>query len=771
MPQLFTADDQLNALVYGNSDYDPPVEEPLPGPQTAAGHGSTPAPTAPNATYQASNYAEQPVNYQPGSAYSPDPIPAQQPPPAATAPPGGFTGGGASTYYGGSASAGLTSQPSNETIQTAYPATSPSAAPPTQPPLTLGDPGPRANPASERPWTTIGAGQGAPQTSLAAFGPPRNDPYRDAMTLPSGPTNTPLDFSGLVQTAERARTYLFPPTEAAAAPGLDDQLTRGGGGGGGGARPPGTFPPGINAQGGVVTPGGRAAFQGPGINARTGRIAQRGTQAVRGGMLQTQPPAVGTPPTAPATLPSSGTIGRGGGRIGAMNSATVQPPRARAQIAGPAQPGPSVGSGVGTGPRPGRTMPPGASPTGQTMRPRTRTQIGGAATAPPTTIGTTTPPPATGSGIGRGRAAGILGGGALAIGGASQALDQTLNPARDTRMADSLRRAGESRNALMAEPTDDPFAGQGLPGVDPGLSARRPGPTLVLQPDGGVVPGERTSDAFAAGTGLTDTPALKTFLLDGENVILTDPALVPPASLAAARERGELPAALDAAEFDAILGAGLIPAEDADAYRAALIGVPIMAPAAWAPYIATDAPAEVTFTPVPEATTVPATGTGDGSSDWVDYGSGGSRRSSGGGGGGYSRGGYSRGGYSGGGGGGGGFDFGNLPPGFGGPDGFMSGMRNNPMFAGLFAEGFPFDGDEGDGPRGLRGRMRGRDRMPRANRRARRGRDRDRTASTRQLRSGPDGASIRDGDVNLTVESAQPPARDDEPKRKKKGRR
>jgi hypothetical protein len=268
--------------------------------------------------------------------------------------------------------------------------------------------------------------------------------------------------------------------------------------------------------------------------------------------------------------------------------------------------------------------------------------------------------------------------------------------------------------------------------TEPNLTAQRGGPSLVLQGDGTLIPGERTSDAWAAGTGINNVPALRVWIDEGDDLYLSPPAIAPQAALDTLLDKeGAFAARLDDAEFDAIYNAGLMTNKDGSPlteeqkalWRKELVGTPILADASWGPYVAGSPTyvGDVTYTPVDETVTVtvPASNTSsDSGSGWVDYDNdynGGSGRkwvnySRGGGGGGYSRsyggggggrsyggggGGYG-GGYSGGGGGGGGFP-GTMPDlaSFFGPGAF-----DNPIFDGLFNRS---GGDDGGSPRGLRG--------------------------------------------------------------------
>jgi hypothetical protein len=740
MPSLgyYSAQDQLDDLVYGASD----VPRPAPAPVATENSAPAPAPTQPvytensapppsstqigagegGAPIGAGQYptTEQGLGYAPSTeqmaAPAMDPYGGYTAPAPAPADPV-FTGGGASTYYGGADSAGSLPFGTGQTTST-YPA--------------------------------------------ANYGG-----YDAAQPLPAqGENNWAPGWDDVVNTARRAGegAGLFPQTAYAQQEGLTDEVG-GGGGGRGGAGVPG--------RGGV----GRPLDSEPG-----------GVRARRQGMVpsnvQVGDSLTFNPAATTRSLPSNTPIGTGRRVINTSGTANPQAPRNQGQIQRGAQALGDPYARMPTGTTPATRSVPGytvASGNPTPARGVTATTPAGPSTLP---TGTTPFPPLpfsptmgvpgvnalTPKQIGAGLA-GLAGLGAGAMFGPAFVEDvarrdvtqaegeSTFVPGADYGPRAPWRPQGQRVGSTSARDQDDVLAStrestgvrdaawtsgsrdwledrgvrpsQTAGAEDPiftpdGSSAQpnatRPAPPIdpgaipyVVTPDGDLTPVNDLGSAIS-GIGVEAIPGaedLKGALpihtvwtgADGTTAI-SPAAFLPKVSHDAAVARGDLPASLDLEEFTALQAAGLI---GADIAPEELVGVSILAPKAWKPYIKTGEP--VVYTPVPEdAVTVPTSNTsGDSGSGWVDYDndySGGYRRSnySRGGGGGYSRsygggGGYSRGGggygggYSGGGGGGGGFP-GTMPDlaSFFGPGAF-----DNPIFDGLFNRG----GDSGGG--GLRG--------------------------------------------------------------------
>jgi hypothetical protein len=247
-------------------------------------------------------------------------------------------------------------------------------------------------------------------------------------------------------------------------------------------------------------------------------------------------------------------------------------------------------------------------------------------------------------------------------------------------------------------------------------------PKIYLHPDGTLRESAGRTDEdqrFAPSA----SAGVLTEMADGTKGL--QEARVSAQAIKAAIDRGDDFGYLSQDEFDAIVADGALQGTEAEIveWNNLLVTTDrtnprwLIIPAAWKPYI-DNGEEDVVFTPVPEeAVTVPASNTGsDSGSGWVDYDNdynGGSGRkwvnySRGGGGGGYSRS-YGGGGggrsYGGGGGGyGGGYGGGGGGGGFPGtmPDlasFFGPGAFDNPIFDGLFNRG----GSEGGGVRGMRG--------------------------------------------------------------------
>ena len=373
-----------------------------------------------------------------------------------------------------------------------------------------------------------------------------------------------------------------------------------------------------------------------------------------------------------ATTPDGGIVGPGG-RVVYPRTSQVATPNT---IPLPAKtqstvPGTTPGfKGVpGTSPPPGAspasraipgTSPPPLSPQAQAalnqaqararMTTQQRAQAQNAARVQAQFTAPATAPNRGGWGAKKALAA--LAGTGLAVGSAFEAADQTTREPSPFTQGESLRQGlGPSGWSTMPDGSrvraSDPF-GQQADYQDGSLPSR---PAFVLDLDGAVTPSERTSDAYAAGTGNVNSafPGLSAFHISDAGDVSLVPTTIPEDAMQAAIARGEGPAQLNDAEFDALLAAGLIvgadgnPIPDADVedWRAALTSTPFLAPAAWVRYI-TGASEDVTFTPVDETAT--DTGVDSSTSDsWSndDTYSGGNtytRRSSGGGGG-YSNGG------------------------------------------------------------------------------------------------------------------------------------
>jgi hypothetical protein len=298
------------------------------------------------------------------------------------------------------------------------------------------------------------------------------------------------------------------------------------------------------------------------------------------------------------------------------------------------------------------------------------------------------------------------------------------------RQPDSLRGTG-SRDALWTSGTRDWLEDRGVrpsqtSDVTPAFTPPEPfGADLPLKiylhPDGTLRESAGRTDEdqrFAPSA----SAGVLTEMADGTKGL--QEARVSAQAIKAAIDRGDDFGYLSQAEFDAIIADGALQGTEAEIadWNKLLVTTDttkphwLIIPAAWKPYI-DNGEEDVVFTPVDETVTVPASNTSsDSGADWVDYDNdytGGSGRkwvnySRGGGGGGYSRsygggGGYSRGGggggygggYSGGGGGGGDFP-GSMPDlaSFFGPGAF-----DNPIFDGLFNRS---GGDDGGSPRGMR---------------------------------------------------------------------
>lgn len=393
----------------------------------------------------------------------------------------------------------------------------------------------------------------------------------------------------------------------------------------------GTYPPGINAQGGVVTSGGRPAVQGPGLNP-SGSIARGGRYSVAGGTFQQSLPST-TPPITEAAgeamaaraVPPTATVS--GRPVFGSASATVNAQAAGRPVFG------AAGRGVTGGLRGGPSTTP--TPAGPALGDAAVPARGGRLS------------PIIGAGVvGLAGGAGILAGNYL--GNALGGIETRQYPNFRIRRSVPLDTSGPGQGGFAYQPGGgdlrsqaDAYNEQTQPGEPAGgLPAR---PALVLQPDDTTVISERTSDAFAGGTGLSDY-SVHVFETDGNGepiavdgvASLSDvPALVPDAALRAAVARGQEPWTLgkDANgndEFAVLVAAGLVPEQS----REMLTGLPIMAPKSWVDALNA---AEVTYTPVAGEQAAVTDTSGGGGSTWTDYGSS-SRsggRSSGGGGGSY----------------------------------------------------------------------------------------------------------------------------------------
>lgn len=217
--------------------------------------------------------------------------------------------------------------------------------------------------------------------------------------------------------------------------------------------------------------------------------------------------------------------------------------------------------------------------------------------------------------------------------------------------AAQLRAWGRSQNQTQQTPTanSERTTTRPAPEIDPGSIP------YVWAPDGNLTPVDDVGSAISGIGAQTKAVSALHFDPTTGDMTMSDPAFLPKVSYDAAVKRGETPAALDAEEFAALQVAGLI---GDDVNPDDLIDVPVMTPKAWGPYIKGSPfyAGEVTYTEIPGTDTTSVVASNDGGSDWVDYGndsSGGYRRSNysrGGGGGGYSRGGggrsYGGGGYS-----------------------------------------------------------------------------------------------------------------------------
>jgi hypothetical protein len=772
MPSLgyYSAQDQLDDLVYGASDVPRPVEpapEPAPATDPYGGYYQSQAPAAQPA--QSSGYATEPAGGN-DTYYA--------------------TTSGEQTYTAESAPAGvnysLTPYDANQPAPTQkipYQETAPQYQP--QAAQAQADPVFGGGEQAQNLWQGSDpymATQGTWDTA---------DPYQagswgEAETLPatgddnwSGggnwwdvPLRTMGDIGGGIGNA------LFPSQTAYAQDeGLTDQVGGGGGGRGGAGLPGGrgTTPNQIvvsdaaRAKGARTSPINQRGATQPPVPVRT--IAGTSTPASVGRM-QPRPPAQMRAAEAARGRAAQAQLGQGQRAPGTLTGRTGQTP-----------PGSLV---TGTLPRGqvGRLAPPAGSPPGVVNRTISFPTAPRITPTTPSTAPGTTPVGAPGTprfgsqptGVGGlARSASLDGGnwggwkgllaGAGILGGTAAGIKQELDrsrrssagegdgdsgyPGDNAGVPDSYWTSGsrdwlEDRGVRPSQTAgaEDPIftpggssARRDTTPTEPNLTAQRGGPSLVLQGDGTLIPGERTSDAWAAGTGINNVPALRVWIDEGDDLYLSPPAIAPQSALDTLLDKeGAFAARLDDAEFDAIYNAGLMTNKDGSPlteeqvalWRKELVGTPILADGTWGPYVAGSPTyaGDVTYTPVPEeAVTVPASNTGgDSGSGWVDYDNdytGGSGRkwvnySRGGGGGGYSRsygggGGYSRGGggrsyggggggYSGGGGGGGGGFPGTMPDlaSFFGPGAF-----DNPIFDGLFNRGGGDDG--GGGLRGMRG--------------------------------------------------------------------
>jgi hypothetical protein len=708
MPILYTAQQQLDDLVYGLSDYEPPPQEVAPaaapgppaqptysatdaGTYSGAGAGAPPpAPTtAPNPTYQQSNYGAQPVAAQPGSSYAPEPIPSTAAP--STYPAVGIGHGSVEVgdpVYGSAPGYGHERRP---TDPDAYSDILPLSA---TDPYRMDQPGSAVGPLADERY--------ANNERVAQFQRGSSLPPATAPPVPLGQTQVPRiatparEFEsgpiGLGQYGAPGQQYAPPLPEPSIRDGVDPLP----------GSPPerevrplparsddGTnWAPWFDAQ---EASAAEAPYSGIDreqfYSARDGRRAAEAVSPDQGAGGPLAPMATSEGANLNSTLlrPTTGeyTPYQAAASPNAMFDAMERRGLEREQQ---------------------RDDDAFGLPTLDFAAPVGHALWGDGGVSAPLDI-----PGALGGAQDR-----LLGLARQEPGAAAPQL-----PADVAWSTDLAPQPKSERGFVDGRPPfdDDPFAAAANP---PRRSAEQSRAALTLHEDGSfsdLAPEMRA----AAMHGAYDE--LLAVLPDDAGNMRAVPSIVSPQARAAAEARGERPAALDDAEFDAILAAGLmtnadgspLSAEEAANWRALLVGQPLLAPAEWAPYIAggTADPA-VTYEAVPgtdPSTVLPVDTSGGSSSDWVDYGnrsSGGGWRNYGGGGGG---GGYRSGGggyRSYGGGGGGGYSGGGgpstFPADFFGPD-FMSGMRNSPLFAGMFEGGFPFDDDGGAGMPG-RGRTR-----------------------------------------------------------------
>jgi hypothetical protein len=718
---LYTAQDQMNDLVYGNSDVPPPAPEPAPAPapaydpsqdtqgmqqesapppQGASLPSTAPPPTSPPPQTAPAPYgppADQGYAAQTQTAPATAPAPAASesfatnPPPPATTPPG----------YGEETIWNPRTSPGNTNIMGQY--TGPHVAPPPQTQPTnqhvgmqtasgrFADPLVQQQADQQRlrdelntpvPGDGAGyfprahqAGQGG--SDLGSLGP-MWDPSVPAQgyttqDIADSVTHRPTTRPGMLDAG-----MIWGPDVFESPPDV-----------GGGGR--GVYQPGFNNKGGVTTASGREAQYGPGLRP-SGGISSANPDYVRPGSVNSEiaPPATRPMGPHPSELVPEVNYG--------PRTTELVPPVDYGPRPSDLIPPVDYGPYREYGPRPSDLIPP------VDYGPRPSDLLTPVDYGPhPSELG----PPATRPKLTTKQGAMLLAGAAAGLYGAGTMQQQR----HDAATFDE----GDFQALMRKQATPVSTTPQGATGPA-GAKPAQPTSTGLLMGESvggdGLPTFEQRRAGDIAGQAMSkDFPALNIFTGGPDGAIYFPRVGVTERAYQQAKARGDLPAQLDDDEFNAIwdnLLSGSIPEADKQTWHDKLTTTPFLAPAGWAEYIKGGGQSDVTFTPVADDTSSSTTTPGSGSTGgaWHDYpshSSGGysgghsysSHSSSGGysgghsysghssgGGGGYSRGGSSGGGY-GGGGGGGGFGPPATSPGdvaFGGDAGGREGVWANPIF-------------------------------------------------------------------------------------------
>jgi hypothetical protein len=355
------------------------------------------------------------------------------------------------------------------------------------------------------------------------------------------------------------------------------------------------------------------------------------------------------------------------GRV-AQRGATTTVPDSNARLSGPTEPATPLGSGaIPLGGATGTTTGTTTTFPRSWATPRGGTTGGGTPAAP--TAAPATAPAGTGgsrgTSLGTGLAAMLAGAGSMGL--AANMFQESTTP---RTQAEQLRDFGKDDAGVSdfpAEWASDDYVGNPADlkqPTKPSAATEQADERLFVNPiyqmdrEGNLYPVERGSEAsMAAQRGMNVFQAVT----ETGNVLTT---FTPIDELAAIEATGQRIARINGAEFDALVAAGLITADVAPLWREIYVGKgesdlgpPTLVPPDWAAVIGGVAGPKETFEVIPEEAPVDTTwvdDAGSGGTDWSGGGRGGSSgRRSGYGGGGYGGSGGGRGGYSSGGSGGG----------------------------------------------------------------------------------------------------------------------
>lgn len=579
-PTVYSAEDQLNDLVYGASDYPNPNQQVMPTAGIASGYSSMPAPQEPAAQYPPTSPPPADANYvaQPAPAAGPDPFAAPYYPATGEVSP--YEGGGTAAQSGAApatakASLNYQAEPFNTTSNPDNWRNDPNYYDAINVDGNVGQ-----HNVQLQPWDSVAAPLEQPAVGPYS-GPNFLNPVGQIDQMPGRMAygGSGLDRLQRRMNGRQVEPAPYPPTEPTVT-----QLPRTGN-----PIQPATVP--------QITPsnmmGGSPNMDGTGgTNVDLIRASQQPGGLVGLGQSPSSRPLAGSPPPAEynwaAAEPygvSDRAIARNGMALGSQDAYGPPPNASEFNQAVADAAAQSQGANLGEGWFGGWDgLTAESRPTFDFLQP---SSAGGDATQP-------TLPDSW-----------------------YDAVDPTQTPTQ-TRAMDYLR-AGWSPDGQTA--TTDSFlrnvdaavaaSGGGVggrsSGAQPGSTpapAKQPPAMWVLAPDGGLAD---VNDAGSAIAGLGDTglPTLGVLNLEADGSITLNSTVAPKASLDAAAQRGEKAVALSNDEFNAIVAAGLmtngdgsaLTPEQVEVWRSALVGQPMLAPSEWMPYVADGTNAPPTFTP------------------------------------------------------------------------------------------------------------------------------------------------------------------------------